>query len=194
LDPYRDYLLQQWAAGCHNGHQLFRELQVRGYRGGRSQVSAFIARLREQLPLESAPRPAPRPPSPRALRWLLARRPDELDDEERTQVHALLATYPAVATAYALVQRFGRMVRDRQAADLETWLAETQASSIAELGSFVQGIQRDRAAVEAGLTLEWSQGQTEGHITRLKLLKRQMYGRAKFDLLRQRMLYRPSVA
>jgi transposase len=128
------------------------------------------------------------------LRWLLVRRPDERDDEERTQVHALLATYPTVSTAHTLVQRFGRMVRDRQAVDLEAWLAETHASGIAELGSFIQGIQRDRAAVEAGMTLEWSQGQVEGQITRLKLLKRQMYGRAKFDLLRLRLLYRSEAA
>jgi transposase len=194
LDPYRDYLLQRWTAGCHNGRQLFRELQARGYRGGRSQVSVFVARLREGLPLAPAAPPTPRQPSPRELRWLLARRPDELDLEARRQVRALLATSPAVATAYALVQRFGRMVRDRQGAELETWLTDARSSGIAALGSFVQGIQRDRAAVEAGLTLEWSQGQTEGHITRLKLLKRQMYGRAKFDLLRQRMHYRLPVA
>lgn len=193
LDPHRDYLLQRWAAGCHNGHQLFRELQGRGYCGGRSQVSAFVARLRERLPLDPTPKPKPRL-SPRELRWLLVRRPDELDDEERTQVHALLATYPTVATAHTLVQRFGRLVRDRQAVDLETWVEDAQASGIAELGSFIQGIQRDRAAVEAGMTLEWSQGQVEGQITRLKLLKRQMYGRAKFDLLRLRLLYQPEAA
>ena len=194
LDPYHEYLVQRWAAGCHNGRQLYRELQARGYRGGRSQVSGFVAQLREQLPLDPAPKLTPRQPSPRELRWLLARRPDELDEEQHNQVHALLVTYPAVATAYALVQRFGRLVRDRQAVDLENWVADAYASGIAELGSFVQGIQRDRAAVEAGLTLEWSQGQTEGHITRLKLLKRQMYGRAKFDLLRLRVLYRMKAA
>jgi transposase len=124
----------------------------------------------------------------------LARRPDELDDDERIHVQMLLAEYPSVATVYALVQRFGQMVRNRQAVDLEAWLADATASGIAELGGFVQGIQRDRAAVEAGLTLEWSQGQVEGQITRLKLLKRQMYGRANFDLLRQRVLYRAVAA
>jgi transposase len=75
-------------------------------------------------------------------------------------------------------------------ADLEAWLADAASSSIAELQGFAYGIRRDWAAVEAGLTLEWSQGQVEGHISRLKALKRQMYGRAKFDLLRQRVLYR----
>jgi transposase len=198
LDPYQDDLLQRWTDGCQNGRQLFREIRARGYRGGSSQVGVFVARLRERLPRETAPQPTPRPPSrppsPRQLRWLLARRPDQLDDEERRQVERLLGTSPTVATAYRLVQRFGRMVRDRQATDLETWLADAQTSGIAEMRSFVQGVQRDREAVEAGLTLKWSQGQVEGHVNRLKLLKRAMYGRAKFDLLRQRVLYRPPAA
>lgn len=109
-------------------------------------------------------------------------------------MQVLLAAYPSVATAYPLVQRFGELVRARQVADLDGWLADAASSAIAEFGGFALGIRRDRAAVEAGLTLEWSQGQVEGQITRLKLLKRQMYGRAKFDLLRQRLLYRADVA
>ncbi|HKB47649.1 MAG TPA: transposase [Ktedonobacterales bacterium] len=167
-----------------------------GYRGGATPVSVFVARLRKRLPEAplATPLAPPRPPSPRELRWLLARRPDELEDEERAQVQVLLAAYPSVATAYPLVQRFGELVRARQVADLDGWLADAASSAIAEFGGFALGIRRDRAAVEAGLTLEWSQGQVEGQITRLKLLKRQMYGRAKFDLLRQRLLYRADVA
>jgi transposase len=190
LDPYRAYLLERWNAGCHNGSQLFREIRERGYPGGSSQLGVFIARLRAHLPATAPLTPAPRPPSPRDLRWLLVRRPDELDDEDRLQLQKLLAGYPDVVTAYELVQRFSAMVRERRAADLEVWLADAAACGIGELAGFALGIRRDRAAVEAGLTLPWSQGQVEGQITRLKLLKRQMYGRAGFDLLRQRVLYR----
>jgi transposase len=194
LDRYREFLLQRWTEGCHNGSQLFREIRERGYAGGATQVGAFIARLREQLPTMPAPGPTPRPPSPRDLRWLLARRPDGLDDAERAQLHALLAAHASVAMAHRLVQRFAAMVRERRAVDLEAWLADAAAGGIPEVAGFVEGIRRDRAAVEGALTLEWSQGQVEGQITRLKLLKRQMYGRAKFDLLRQRVLYRPDAA
>lgn len=194
LDPYRAYLLERWNAGCHNGSQLFREIRERGYPGGASQVGVFIARLRERLPATAPLIPVPWPPSPRDLRWLLVRRPDELDDEDRVQLQTLLAAYPDVVTAHALVQRFSAMVRERRAADLEVWLADAAACGIGELEGFALGIRRDRAAVEAGLTLPWSQGQVEGHITRLKLLKRQMYGRAAFDLLRQRVLYRAEAA
>src|SRR5258708_2023929 len=190
LDPYRAYLFERWNAGYHNGNQLFREIREQGYRGGASQVGVLVTRLRKRLPSAAPLPPTPRPPSPRTLRCLVARRPDALDEEERVQLQTLLTTYPAVATAYELVQRFARLVRERRAGALEAWLVDAAASGIAELDGFVQGLQRDRAAVKAGLTLEWSQGQVEGQITRLKLLKRQMYGRAQFDLLRQRVLYR----
>jgi transposase len=156
LDPYRAYLLERWNAGCHNSRQLFREIRERGYPGGASQVGVFVARLREHLLAVPAPTRAPRPLSPRDLRWLLVRRSDDLDDEERVQVQTLLVAYPAVATAHKLVQRFSAMVRERQAGDLEGWLADATASGIGELAGFALGIRRDRAAVEAGLTLPWS--------------------------------------
>jgi hypothetical protein len=117
LDPYRDYLLDRWNTGCHNGSQLFREIQQRGYRGGASQVGVLIARqrqrLRQRLPPGPAPTPAPRMRSPRALRWLLARRPDALDEDERTQLGELMGEDRRVAVVYDLVQRFGGMVRSR---------------------------------------------------------------------------------
>jgi transposase len=193
LDRYQDYVLQHWNAGCHNGSQLFREIRMQGDRGGASQVGVFIARLREHLPATPALPPPPKPLSPRALRWLLARRPEALTDAERVHLHELLRAHADVLTAYDLVQRFGCMVRERRAGDLEAWLVDAAASGVPEVAGFVQGIQRDRAAVEAGLTLEWRQGQTEGQVNRLKLLKRAMYGRAKLDLLRQRVLHRNTI-
>ena len=91
--------------------------------------------------------------------------------------------------AYELVQQFTRMMRERTGKEqLDGWLEKVASSPLTALHPFVAGISQDKAAVQAGLTLEWSQGQTEGQITRLKLIKRQGYGRAKFDVLRKRVL------
>jgi transposase len=92
---------------------------------------------------------------------------------------------PSLAWVHDLAVRFASMVRERKSEDLDGWLAEAAGS---ELKSFANGLDQDKAAVEAALSLPWSNGQTEGQITRLKLIKRQMYGRAKFDLLRARVL------
>ena len=97
---------------------------------------------------------------------------------------------PGLAHAYTLTQRFCEMVRDRTGDKLDDWLAEVHASEVAQLVGFAKGLERDYAAVKAGLTLEWSNGQTEAQVHRLKLLKRQMYGQAGFDLLRKRVLHR----
>lgn len=190
LDPYREYLLERWNAGCHNGRQLFREIRERGYGGGVSQVGVLIARWREQLPSGKPLVLTPQPPSPRTLRWLLTRHADELDDDQRCQVQTVLASAPRVATAHDLVQRFTQLVRERQGDALPAWMERASASDIQELQGFVYGLRRDLTAVQAGLTLKWSNGPVEGQITRVKLLKRQMYGRAHLDLLRQRVLYR----
>jgi transposase len=93
-----------------------------------------------------------------------------------------------LARAHGLSQAFLAMVRERRGADLEAWMAETMHRGIEALARFARGLQEDRAAVIAGLTLDWSNGPVEGQITRLKLLKRQGYGRASFALLRQRIL------
>jgi transposase len=93
-----------------------------------------------------------------------------------------------IARAQTLIQAFLAMVRERRGADLEAWMAEATHSGIVELACFAHGLLDDLVAVKAGLTLEWSNGVTEGHIHRLKLLERQGYGRAGFALLRQRVL------
>ena len=95
---------------------------------------------------------------------------------------------PNIARAYALSQVFLGLVRERQGADLEAWMADAMHSGIDELARFAHGLQEDLAAITTGLTLEWSNGVTEGQIHRLKLVKRQGYGRAGFALLRQRLL------
>ena len=119
----------------------------------------------------------------------MLRRPDKVTDDDRTAVGLMRTAHAEVEQAVTFAQGFAQMVRQRQPDRLEPWLWQVANSTVAALRSFAAGIQRDKPAVLAGLTLEWSQGQTEGQITRLKLIKRSTYGRANFDLLRQRVLH-----
>lgn len=202
LDAYIPYMRARWQAGCDNGMQLWREIDAQGYPGSRALVARWVAQQRGVLPSTSGhvtkrrgrrpapprPQPAVRPISARRAAWLLVRQPADLTDAEWDTLTRLLNACPAVATAYPLAQTFGTMVRERRGAALDEWLHAAATSSVPELHSFVAGVRRDLAAVRAGLTLDVSQGQVEGQVNRLKLIKRSMYGRANFDLLRQRVL------
>ncbi len=130
--------------------------------------------------------------APREIRWLLSRKREELEPEEQDQRTRLLEADERVRRRYELLQRFLEIVRNRDLPKLASWLDDAFSSDITELGSFVTGIKRDRLAVEAALSLPWSQGVVEGQVNRLKMLKRMMFGKAGFDLLRLCMLYRAS--
>ncbi|MEW6296874.1 MAG: transposase [Thermodesulfobacteriota bacterium] len=144
---------------------------------------------RVRLPAASPPFMAP---SPRATTWLLlgslVRKPVELTPEQRAFIAALCQLCPEVARVQALALDFARLLRQRRGAALEGWLAAARQSVVPELVSFVRGVQRDQHAVTTAFTEEWSNGQVEGQVNRLKLLKRQMYGRAELDPLRARVL------
>lgn len=103
---------------------------------------------------------------------------------------ALRRVHPDLETAYGLTRDFLQMLRKREGEYLDTWLTRAQESHLPELQSFAHGVEVDKAAVQAGLTLQINNGQVEGHVTRVKLVKRMMYGKAGFALLRQRVLHR----
>jgi transposase len=113
-----------------------------------------------------------------------------LKEEERQLVEQLSQSSPEIARAQQLVLSFSEMVKGRQVEKLRGWLKEAFKSGVAEFVSFANGISKDFEAVQAALSFEWSNGQVEGQVNRLKLIKRQMYGRAKFDLLKARVLHR----
>jgi transposase len=203
LDCFIPYLQQQLAAGQDNAMQLWRDLRdEHGYTGSRALVSRWVAHHRTVAKAtDTTPRRRGRPAGRAALvsrparrlsahqaAWLLVRRPDELDDADRGVVERLCQHSAEIDSAYQLAQDFIEMVRERQGARLEGWLSQAATSGIGEISSFVAGVRRDQAAVQAALDLPWSNGQVEGQINRLKLIKRSMYGRAKLDLLRQRVL------
>jgi transposase len=191
LTPDEPCLRARWAEGCRNGQQLHREIVAHGFRGTRPLVATFVAQLRraERGGMPVAPISiAGDPLTPHTAAMLLLRRPERCTDGERAAIGLLRACHPDIATTMTFTERFVAIVRERRSEELSPWLADAQASGIREIGQFAIKIRRDEAAVRAGCTLSWSNGQTEGEVTRLKLLKRQMYGRAKFDLLRQRAL------
>jgi len=115
--------------------------------------------------------------------------PEKLDEMNREELALIRQASPSAETAYVLAQAFMQMIREQTGQQLDTWLSSVEASHLPELKSFAKGIQQDKAAVLAGLTLPWSQGPLEGHVNRLKLIKRSMYGRAKLPLLRARVLH-----
>jgi transposase len=202
LDPYKPYLLERWNQGCRNAKQLWRELQAQGYTQSRSTVQRFIGLLRQETGqphkfkrVAAARLYTPEEVRQRPLTALQAARLFTTEEGLRSPwqqkyLTRLCESDEAIACTYIHVQAFCIMLRCCQGDQLDTWLAEIQAHGVAELRTFAEGIKKDYEAVKAGLTLVWSNGQTEGQIHRLKLLKRQMYGRAKFDLLRLRVLAR----
>jgi len=185
---YEQYLRERWEAGCQNVQQLWREICEQGYGGSSQAVRRFVS-LWSRTPA-SRPEPLPHPASPRHAAWLLMHSDDKLTDEERAERDALRQQDAILQELYDIAQEFRRFVREQDSQALDDWLRKATATSIREIRGFARHLQRDLAAVEAALRLPWSNGQTEGQITRLKLLKRQMYGRAKLDLLRIRVLHR----
>ena len=202
IDPYERYVLKWWQEGHRNGSQLYGELKAQGYKGSPKAMYNYLATLRTPQPDSSRPIPLkpqkPRsvPPSPAPLEnysarhatWLFVRQPNDLDEMEQKELGLIRAASPSAEDAYRLAQAFMQMVREHTGHQLETWLSSVEESTLPELKSFAKGIQQDKAAVLAGLTLPWSNGPLEGHVNRLKLIKHSMYGRAKLRLLRQRVL------
>lgn len=191
LDRYEDYILKRWKEDERNAAQLFREISALGYQGANTTVRTYVRHLRTTTKDGSVPqsrKQRTKTTSPRALRWLLTREREDLDVEEQARLDQLLKLSPDVTCVHTLLHGFLEMVRERKPEQLRPWMQEAEKSGIAELKSFVGGIERDYDAVKAALCLPWNQGQTEGFVNKLKTAKRMMYGRAGFELLRQRLL------
>jgi transposase len=181
LQPFRGYLEARWQDGCSNIAQLHREVTALGYAGSRSLLYTALVPWRGS---RSPPDPVtgrPRRGRPRLKRvnvgWLCLRPPEQLEAHEREALERVLAEDERLARGYALLQRFRHLVARRSVSQLDEWLDDAATSDLPPFASFARGIETDRAAVNAGLTMSWSTGPVEGHVTRVKLLKRQGYGR-----------------
>jgi transposase len=195
-DRFAEHLNQRWAEGCRNAAVLFEELKARGFSGSYYSVRRQLAAWRKADPgSEEGCGPVTvaaariERPSARRVSWLMLKDESDLETEEQAFLDRLRARCPELRAAGDLARGFAEMVQRRQEGSWDDWLAQATANDAAkELRSFAESLQKDEAAVRAALRLEWSNGQVEGQVNRLKLIKRQMFGRAKFDLLRQRVL------
>jgi transposase len=201
LDPFIPYILQRWNDGVRNSQLIWRELTRQGYTHSVSTVGRFVKQLRRESALpykfkqvEAAPiyqvtqAHRPKPPSAIHVAHLILLRPDHRSQQEQEWLSRLRAADPDSNQICQLVEDFCQLVRTRQGQRLDEWVTAVTESHLPVLRSFVKSLLKEEAALRAGLTLPFSQGQIEGQIHKLKLIKRQCYGRAGFPLLRQRVL------
>ena len=194
LRPYLPYLIRRWREGMTDSRQLWREIQAQGYAHSARTVCRFMTRLRRaaeagQAPeTQTSPYTRPQGPSARAVSFTWVCPDAKRSSEARMYIDHLTQMDLSIAQASRLSQTFLALVRERRGHALEAWMSETMRSGNEALARFAHGLQEDLTAVKAGLTLPWSNGPVEGQITRLKLLKRQGYGRAGVPRLRQRVM------
>ena len=183
LDPHLPYLHQRWDEGCHRADKLLEEIRALGYHGSARTLRRHTARLREATARPAAPAPA----SKTVAAWILTPS-GSLTTQDRDALARITGRCDELATVRALVRQFADMLCHRNGTKLPGWADEAEASTVRELRSFAAGLRKDWTAVTAGLTLPYSSGAVEGHVNRIKMIKRQMYGRANPDLLRKRVL------
>jgi len=203
LEAYKPYLQHQWQLGQHQTKALFEEIVQQGYRGSYQTVARFTRQLRQLYPSKpdsqslhelSGRGPAPKnqtppqkPLTPRRAAWLILQHQETLKPQEKKQLDGMVLQ-PDLARICTLAQGFIHLVRERLPQGLEAWLEQAKNSTVKEFESFAKGLKEDYDAVKAGLTLEVSNGPVEGQNNRLKMLKRQMFGRAGLGLLSRRLI------
>ena len=200
LDPWGDWVIERWNGGQRNGRRMLRELRGMGFSGNYATVLRYLNRLRAAQDGAAPPRrpqARPGPPlvaapkrvlTPRTAAWVVLRRPERRSVEDQALLAELRGRSPGLDAAVALAEGFAALVRGRQPELLDPWLKAAQDGPVAGLRRFAKRLLADEGAVRAAVTLGWSNGQTEGQINRLKMLKRQMFGRAGLDLIERRFL------
>ncbi|WP_328493486.1 transposase [Streptomyces sp. NBC_00414] len=178
LDDYKRYLDDRWSEGFTNAWKLWEEIVPLGYKGSHQRVRVYLHKKR------TSPRPViARPPSPRTVAGWVLRRPETLTESEQLQLKTVRTHCPELDALTRHVRSFAVMLTERQGERLLDWLDAVRQDDLPSLHTLAAGIDRDLDAVITGLTLPWSSGAVEGHVNRIKMLKRQMFGRAGFQLL-----------
>jgi len=193
LDGHREWIDARIAEGLINVADLHRQLSERGFEGSYGSVYAFVTKRlgaagKKRERLNAAAPPVPRPPSARQLSFEWVRRPEKRKPPEQARLDAIRGCGVEPAAALDLADGFADLIRKKSTETLSDWLVRGEASSDPDLRRFAEGIRRDESCVQAAVTERWSNGPVEGHVNRLKTIKRQMYGRAGFVLLRARVL------
>jgi transposase len=199
IAPYEDYILKRWKEGCRNATQIHREISEQGYPGAYQNVVRITRYLKGQEVLgEPLPDTSPGISASQAA-GILVKRPENRSEEELRTLRRLKTVHQVTercCTLFEEFEEFAGMFRDKEQRSeeqarsrLKKWTEQAKASGVPELKAFAVKLLQDIEAVVAGMILPYSQGQTEGRVNKLKFIKRSMYGRGKFDLLRQRVLY-----
>jgi transposase len=195
-EDFREELWRRWEQGQQEGKQLFAEIRQLGYVGSYASLMRFLAPWREAQGAvgkasgrsEANYPGAVRHVSPRVAAALLSKPKPQLNSKQSEMVEILKRRCPGFATMRHLVLSFRGILCNGKVSSLRDWVKKAEAAGIGVISAFVGQLKRDMAAVENAVEQVWSNGPVEGHINRLKNLKRQMYGRAKFELLRARTL------
>lgn len=189
FDAFAPFVLKRWKEGAQKGITLYREIKAQGYTGSERSVYRYLATLKQaeiQAPVNVE---RIKKYTTNTAVWLFVRDPKTLNEIEQRDLATLVLPSPALKSSYDLIQSFLAMVHKREGARLDAWLARVVESGLPELLSFASGIEKDKDAVRTGQTWSINNGMVEGHVTKLKLIKRQGYGRASFPLLRKRVLH-----
>jgi transposase len=198
LDHWKPIVLERWNAGCRNSRRLFHEIQRQGYRGSYPTLARYTQRLRQaqegavrkrgSRSLPPVADPHRQPLTPRTAAWLVLRHADHRDATDAEQLSRLRTQHAALTEAIILAEEFVALIREGQAERFDPWLAQARDSALPAFRNFARKIDSDYDAVRGAVTSPWSTGQVEGQINRLKMIKRQMFGRAGFDLLNRRFI------
>ena len=195
MDEHREWIDARIAEGRINASELHAELVSKGVRLSygtvRRYVTKRLGRAGKARPRMNAAKPKPAaPPSPKQLSFDWVRRPEKRTVEAQTRLDKIRGASPDLTAALDLSDDFTALIRKRTTGTLKEWLSRAEVSACAEVRQFAEGIRRDESAVNAAMTTRWSNGPVEGHVNRLKTIKRQMYGRAGFSLLKARVVSR----
>jgi transposase len=185
LDAWKPYLHQRWDEGLTSNRKLHAEITARGYKGSYGTVHRYLTAFR--VP-GARPPAVPAPPKVRHITSWILRHPDSLDADEQAKLKDVRERCPHLDALAGHVTEFARILTGRHGERLAAWIDAVNADDQPDLHSFTRGLRLDHDAVLAGLTLPWSSGKVEGNVNRIKMIKRQMYGRASFGLLRKRVL------
>jgi transposase len=186
VTEFADYLRQRWTEGCHNASRLYREIRQKGYQGKRSMVARFVADWRGAGPSQRTQSPEKIAPKHAAI--LVTRAADQMTSEQQMLLDRIMNQCPDVYDLRNIALAFRSALKAENAEPLLDWIHKAKHCEFGAVVRFAYGLQKDISAVTAAVELKWSTGQVEGQINRLKMIKRQMYGRAGFPLLRARVL------
>jgi transposase len=193
LDDHRAWIDRHIAAGGTNAAELHRELAALGYRVSYPTVRRYVTKRlaapgKTRTRVGAARPPAPSLPSPKQLSFDWVRRREDREYEQQARLEAIRNRDAELSAALDLADESAALIRKKAQTTLADWLARAESAACPEVRRFAEGIRRDESAVHAAVTVEWSNGSVEGHVNRLKMIKRQMDGRAGFVLLRARVV------